>query len=69
MFLKELTKNRLLTITHYQNESLQICKGHIFNLDLNKQALILKDIHEKVNSIRISGLRKLLQHESWIMYY
>jgi len=59
MFLKELTNNRLQTITHYQNESLQICKGHIFNLDLKKQALVLKDIHEKVNSIRISGIKEI----------
>ncbi len=36
-----------------------MCKGHIFNLDVNKQALVLKDIHEKVNSIRISGIKEI----------
>jgi hypothetical protein len=59
MFLKELTKNRLLTITYYQNESLQICKGRIFNLDLDKQTLVLKDIQEKMISIRFSGIKEI----------
>ncbi|AMM93559.1 YolD-like family protein [Peribacillus sp. NPDC060186] len=62
MFLKELSKNCLMTITYYQNESLQICKGRICNLDLHQQTLSLKVEQQKVLTIRLSGIKEI--HES-----
>ena len=59
MILKELTKNRLLTIDYYQNGLLQTCKGYIHNLDLNEQTILLKDEQKRVFSLRLSGIKEV----------
>ncbi|NGY89544.1 YolD-like family protein [Bacillus megaterium] len=47
MFLKKLIKNGLVTVHYYENESLQTCKGRVYNLNLHEQTLSLRD--EKQN--------------------
>ncbi|MFC3884458.1 YolD-like family protein [Bacillus songklensis] len=59
MILKELTKNRIITINYYQNGSLQTCKGRVSNLNLDQQTLSLKDEQQKVFSIRLSGIKAI----------
>jgi YolD-like protein len=59
MFLKELTQNKDITITYYENGSLQTCEGRVCNLDLQQQMLSLKDKEQKNFSIRLSGIRKI----------
>ncbi|WP_028402244.1 YolD-like family protein [Ectobacillus panaciterrae] len=59
MFLKELTKDRLITITYYQNGSLQTCKGRVCNLDLHQQTLFLKDEQQKVFFIRLADIKEI----------
>jgi hypothetical protein len=59
MILKELTKNRLITINYYQNGLLQTCKGRVCNLNLHQQTLSLKDEQQKVFSIRLSGIKAI----------
>lgn len=43
MFLRNLTKNHLMTINYYQSGFLQICKGRVYNFDLNQKPLTLID--------------------------
>lgn len=59
MFLKELTKNRLITITYYQNELLQICKGRVCNLNVHQQTLSVEDEQQKVFTIRLSDIKDI----------
>ncbi|MDQ0201300.1 YolD-like family protein [Neobacillus ginsengisoli] len=58
MFLKELTKTEI-TITYYENGSLQTCNGRVCTLDLKKQTLSLKDKQQKKLSIRLADIRKI----------
>ncbi|RBW68513.1 YolD-like family protein [Bacillus taeanensis] len=59
MFLKELTKNRFITIHYHKDGILQTCKGLVYNLDLYEQALLLKDESQKVCSIRLSEIKEI----------
>jgi hypothetical protein len=59
MFLKELTKKCFITITYYQNGSLETCKGCVCKLDLHQQTLSLKDEHQKVFSIRLFDIKEI----------
>lgn len=59
MILKALRKNHLLTINYNKNGLLQTCKGCICNLNLTEQTLSLKDEHQKIFSIRLSGIKEI----------
>lgn len=59
MFLKELTKNCLITITYYQNESLQVCKGHVCSLNVQQQTLSVEDEQQKVFTIHLSDIKNI----------
>jgi hypothetical protein len=59
MILRELRKNRLITVSYYKNGALQTCKGRVYNLNLLEQTLSLKDEHQKVCSIRLSGIKEI----------
>ena len=59
MFLKELTKSCLITITYYQNESLQICKGRVCHLNVHQQTLSVEDEQQKVFMIRLSDIKDI----------
>ena len=59
MFLKALTKNCLITITYYQNESLQICKGRVCHLNVHQQTLSVEDEQRKILTIRLSDIKDI----------
>lgn len=60
MILKGLTKNHLITISYYKDGSLKTCKGHIYRLDLRHQSLFIKDEHQQIRSIQLSGIKEIL---------
>ncbi|MGG3195345.1 YolD-like family protein [Priestia aryabhattai] len=57
MILKELTKNRQITISYYKDGLLSTCKGRIYNLDLQQQSLFIKDGHQQICSIRLASIK------------
>ena len=59
MILRELAKNRLMTINYYNDGVLQTCKGRVCNLDLSKQTISLKGENQQVYSIRLSGIKEI----------
>jgi hypothetical protein len=59
MFLKELTKSCLITITYYQNESLQICKARVCHLNVHQQTLSVEDGQRKILTIRLSDIKDI----------
>ncbi|MFF2444292.1 YolD-like family protein [Priestia megaterium] len=59
MILKELTKNRPITISYYKDGLLNTCKGHIYNLDLQQQSLSVKDGHQQICSIRLASIKEI----------
>ncbi|SDE53466.1 YolD-like protein [Priestia aryabhattai B8W22] len=56
MILNALRKKGVITISYYQNGSLQTCKGRISNLNLYEQTLSLEDEQHNILSIRLSGI-------------
>ncbi|MDY0943945.1 YolD-like family protein [Priestia megaterium] len=59
MLLKGLSRNRLITISYYKAGLLKTCKGRIYNLDLCQQILSIKDEHQQVCCIRLSGIKEI----------
>ncbi|MCM3653529.1 YolD-like family protein [Metabacillus litoralis] len=59
MILKELTKNRFITIIYLQNGSLKTCKGRVYKLNCYNQTINV--INEKQNaiSIRLSSIKEI----------
>ncbi|MFC0472685.1 YolD-like family protein [Halalkalibacter kiskunsagensis] len=59
MFLKELAKNRFITIIYFQNGSLKTCKGRVYKLDFYKQTVNVKNEQQKAISIRLSSIKEI----------
>ncbi|MGF6952454.1 hypothetical protein QF028_004959 [Neobacillus sp. B4I6] len=59
MILKALRKDRLITISYYENGLLQTCKGRLCNLNINEQTLFLEDEQHNIFSIRLSGIKEI----------
>ncbi|WP_371261445.1 YolD-like family protein [Bacillus sp. OV322] len=59
MILRELRKNRILTINYYKNGSLKTCKGKIHKLNVIQQTLFLEDEKQKVFSIELGGIKDI----------
>ncbi|OCW71087.1 hypothetical protein BBP13_12315 [Limosilactobacillus reuteri] len=59
MFLKKLIKNGLITVKYYENGSLQMYKGRVYNLNLHEQTLSLKDEKQNIFFIRSSGIEDI----------
>lgn len=59
MFLKKILKNRLVTISYYQDGCLQTYKGRICSLDLSQQTLSIKNEFEQICSIRLAGIKDI----------
>jgi hypothetical protein len=59
MFLKELTKNRFITIVYFQNGSLQICKGRVYKLDFFHQTVYVINEQRNAISIRLSSIKEI----------
>ncbi|WP_242614826.1 YolD-like family protein [Priestia megaterium] len=52
-------KNGLVTVHYYENESLQTCKGRVYNLNLHEQTLSLRDEKQNIFLIRLSGVEDI----------
>ncbi|WP_427127513.1 YolD-like family protein (plasmid) [Priestia megaterium] len=59
MFLKKLIKNGSVTVHYYENDSLQTCKGRVYNLNLHEQILSLKDEKQNILFINLSGIEDI----------
>jgi hypothetical protein len=59
MFLKELAKNRFITIVYSQNGSLKTCKGRVYKLDLYNQTVNVKNEQQNAVSIRLSSIKEI----------
>ncbi|MFC0270492.1 YolD-like family protein [Metabacillus herbersteinensis] len=59
MILRELRKDRYITVNYFKDGLLQTCKGHIWNLNLIEQSLMLKDEQQRIFSIRLSGIKEI----------
>ncbi|MFD0049761.1 YolD-like family protein [Actinomycetes bacterium NPDC127524] len=59
MILKELSRNRLLTINFYQNGLLRTCRGRVKTLNTIEQTLSLEDENQNIFYIRLSGIREI----------
>jgi hypothetical protein len=59
MILKELTQDRLITITYFQSGLLKTCKGRVYKLNCYNQTINV--INEKQNaiSIRLSDIKAI----------
>lgn len=59
MFLKKLTKKRLLSVSHYKNGLSQISKGYVYKLDLHQQILFIRDKNKQIYAIHLSDIEEI----------
>ncbi|MBD1381974.1 YolD-like family protein [Metabacillus arenae] len=59
MILKELRKNRYITVNYFENGLLKSCDGQVWNLNLYEQSLTLKDKQQKEFSIQLSKIKAI----------
>lgn len=59
MFLKKLTKRRLLSVSHHKNGLLQTSKGYVYKLDLPQQILFIRDKKQQIYAIHLSDIEEI----------
>ncbi|MGJ9386097.1 YolD-like family protein [Salipaludibacillus sp. CF4.18] len=59
MFLKELTKNRFITIIYFEYGSQQVCKGRVYKLNLYHQTIYVINEQQDAISIRLASIKEI----------
>ena len=62
MFLKELKKNRLLTIIYSHNGLLKTCRGKVYELNYYNQTINILSEEQNAMSIRLSSIKEIHQY-------
>lgn len=59
MLLKELTKNRFITIIYLRDGSLNTCKGRVYELNYFNQTIKVINEQQHSISIRLSSIKEI----------